>query len=248
MLPGGRGRSPLRRLLRRVYGRPVRPLRAAHPGGLARRYRSRAQSCIGRRARRPAGGVALRALSLAGARALHQQRHRGQHDGAGRRANLLRPTRHSRLQRRLPRRTADAGRRRQPDQRADPRHAGRLQRYRANDRGSSRERRRDRCRHPRAHDGLRRLHTGNSGVPGRAAGRHPRGRRALGVRRGDDQQAFVGRAAEAQRRHARPHHAWQVHGRRHELWRLWRPRRRDGPFRWPPPRARSSIPALSTTT
>ena len=94
----------------------------------------------------------------------------------------------------------------------------------------------DRRRHPRAHDGLGRLHTGNPGVPGRAARRHPRGGHPPGLRRGDDQQAFLRRAAEAPRRNARPHHPWQVHGRRHELWRFRRARRRDGPLRWPPSR------------
>ena len=236
MLPGGRRRSPLRRLLRRVYGGPVRPFRAAHPGGLARSHRPGPQSGFRRRTGGPARSVAVRALSLAGARALHQQRHRGQHDGAGRGADISRATRHSRLPRRLSRRAADAGRRRQPDQRAVPRHARRLQRYRANTRGSSRQCWGDRRRHPRAHDGLGRLHTSDPGIPGRATRRHPRGRHPPGLRRGDDQQAFVRGAAEAAGRNARPHDAWQVHGRRHELWRLRRPRRRDGPFRWPPSR------------
>ena len=175
MLPRRRGRSPLRRLLRRVHGRTVRPFRAAHPGRPARRYRSGPQSRVGRGTGRPAGGAALRALSVARARALHQQRHRGQHDGAWRRAGLLRSPRHSCLQRRLPRRIADAsvggG---SPINAPIPVTLARLQRHGADYRGSSHACRRDRRRHPRAHDGLGRLHTGNAGIPGRAARGHPR--------------------------------------------------------------------------
>ena len=79
------------------------------------------------------------------------------------------------------------------------------------------------------------------GVPGRAARGHARSRHPPGVRRGDDQQALLGRAAEAARRDAGPHHARQVHGRRHELWRFRRARRRDGPVRRPSPRRAHSL-------
>ena len=149
--------------------------------------------------------------------------------------------RHPCLQRRLPRRVVDACRRRKPGQFAHTHHAGGLQRHGADDRDPSRSCRRDRRRHPRADDGLGRLHPGDPGVPGRSARGNTRSGHPPRVRRGDDQQALVGRTAEAPRHNTGSHHARKVHGWRHELWRLRRASRRNGPIRRPPTRRSHSF-------
>ncbi len=84
----GRRRPPLRRPARRVLRRPVRPLAPGDPAGDAVRDRRRPEPQRAHRARGAARRGDVRALRLGGTGPLHQLRHRGQPDGAGRRPRL----------------------------------------------------------------------------------------------------------------------------------------------------------------
>ena len=99
-------RRPLHGLPRRVHGGPVRALEPGDPRRRARGARRGHQLRRHQRPRAPAGRAAVRALPGAGARALHELRHRGEPDGAGARAPSHRPARDPGVQGRLPRRRA----------------------------------------------------------------------------------------------------------------------------------------------